>query len=208
MADFSRNFRDRCPPPRTLCPRITGLEIYDVDRSNFFYSDWPSWFECDYSDHPLSKPTYSYFFWLSIWNQGSSAGDVQIYTLLREPQREHFAILTQSWFFGKLCCADHKIDRLMRHHETSGTEKRYFFGCLNPFLRVASVAASNCNTSYWHFLPFNSCFSYVLLNLRHSSLIYVTAPSFPSGFREGCLAPIQSGPLIGQLVRINIISHW
>lgn len=78
---------------------------------------------------------------------------------------------------------------------------------MNPFLRVASVAASNCNTSYWHFLPFNSCFSYVLLNLRHSSLIYVTAPSFPSGFREGCPAPIQSGPLIGQLVRINIISH-
>ena len=54
---------------------------------------------------------------------------------------------------------------------TSGTEKRYFFGCLNPFLRVASVAASNCNASYWHFLPFNSCFSYVFLNLRHSSLL-------------------------------------
>ena len=36
MADFSGKFRDRCPPPRTLCPRSTGLEIYDVDRSNFF----------------------------------------------------------------------------------------------------------------------------------------------------------------------------
>lgn len=36
MADFSGNFRDRCPPPETLCPRSTGLKIYDVDRSNFF----------------------------------------------------------------------------------------------------------------------------------------------------------------------------
>ena len=133
MADFPRNFRDRCPPPRTLCPRSTGLEIYDVDRSNFFYSDWPSWFECDYSDHPLSKPTYSYFFWLSIWNQGSSAGDVQIYTLLREPLREHFAILTQSWFFGKLCRADHKIDRLMRHNFRNW-KTVFFLDAWTPFL--------------------------------------------------------------------------
>ena len=99
-------------------------------------------------------------------------------------------------FFGTLNSADHEIDRLICDVMTKEFKKwkLELRACLSLSWgrQCNSAVAYNFNASYWHALPFNSCFttphlftctwSHMFLNF--SSSIYVTVPLFLRGFRE------------------------